>query len=298
MWKLYATAYPAQFRSVAKYRSMKVSWPQMTLREYWSVVKSDSLSWRAVLTLTPSFARAPELVEIANIKNLVALEIGRPLHLLPTPDNSEPHVAGLNDRIARTWSELAESSGAFTHLRVLRLYCQPDLSPVGIRYLSALSGLCLIIAHGCPALEFCLKGESLDTDGWEVTTTPQFTVKSCDQMEGSEPRTLYECYQTSFDASSERHAIEEGILDRGSPVLNFRIVPEVSQGLGKRASSSTIYFQRKWSPGSRTPEPALKKLKLAGQSPEETSRSRSGSRKPVMRKRNPRDLRDVLGDFV
>ncbi|RLL95742.1 hypothetical protein CFD26_103683 [Aspergillus turcosus] len=237
MWKLYATAYPAEFRGVAKYRSMKVSWPQMTLREYWSVVKSDSLSWRAVLTLTPSFARAPELVEIANIKNLVALEIGRPLHLMPMPDNSEPHVAGLNDRIARTWSELAESSGAFTHLRVLRLYCQPDLSPVGIRYLSALPGLCLIIAHGCPALNSFLKGESLAEDGWEVTTTPQFTGKSCNQMEGSEPRTLYECYQTSFDASSERHAIEEGILDRGSPVLNFRIVPEVPRVSTFRAST-------------------------------------------------------------
>ncbi|KAF7164239.1 hypothetical protein CNMCM6106_000820 [Aspergillus hiratsukae] len=228
MWKLYATAYPAEFWGVAKYRSMKVSCPQMTLREYWSVVKSDSLSWRSVLTLNPSFGRAPELVEIAYIKNLVALEIGRPLHLLQMPDNSEPHLAGLNDRIARTWSELAESSGAFSHLRVLRLYFQPDLSPMGIRYLSALPGLCLIIAHGCPALEFCLKGESLDTDGWEVTTTPQFAVKSCDQLEGAEPRTLYECYQTSFDARSDGHAIEEGILDRGSPVLNFRIVPEVA----------------------------------------------------------------------
>jgi hypothetical protein len=298
MWKLYATAYPAEFRGVAKYRSMKVSRPQMTLREYWSVVKSDSLSWRAVLTLNASFGRAPELVEIATIKNLVALEIGKPLHLLPMPDDSEPHLAGLNDRIARTWSELAESSGAFTHLRVLRLYCQPDLSPVGIRYLSALPGLCLIIAHGCPALEFCLKGESLDTDGWEVTTTPQFAVKTCDQLEGSEPRTLYECYQTSFHASIDGHAVEDGILDRGSPVLNFRIVPEVSQGLGIRASSSRIYFQRKRSPESRPSEPALKKLKLAGQSPEETSQPRSGSRKPVMRKRNPRDLRDVLGDFL
>jgi hypothetical protein len=299
MWKLFATVYPAELRNVAKYRSMKVKWPKMPLREYWSVVKSDSLSWRLVLTLTPSFGRVPELVEIANIKNLVALEIATPLQVMPMLDSSEPQNAGLNDRIARTWSELAETSGAFTHLRILRLYCQPDLTPVGIRYLSALPGLCFIIAHGCPNLKPFLQGEGLDKDRWEVTAIPQFVVKESSQLEGSEPLTLYECYQKSFHASSEGHAIEDGILDRGSPVLDFRIVPEGSQGLGKRGSSfSTIYFQRRKASGSRPPEPPQKKLKITGQSPEKTSRPRSGSRKPVMRKQNPRDLRDVLGDFL
>ncbi|KAF4183034.1 hypothetical protein CNMCM8694_005022 [Aspergillus lentulus] len=299
MWKLFATVYPAEFQGVAKYRSMKVKWPQMPLREYWSVVKSDTLSWRLVLTLTPSFGRVPELVEIANIKNLVALEITTPLQVMPMLDSSEPHIAGLNDRITRTWSELAETSGAFTHLRILRLYCQPDLTPVGIRYLSALPGLCLIIAHGCPNLKSFLQGEGLDKDRWEVTTIPQFVVKESMQLEGSEPPTLYECYQTSFHAGSEGHAVEEGILDRDSPVLDFRIVPEGSQGLGKRgSSSSTIYFQRRKASGSRPPEPPLKKVKMGDQSPEKTPRPRSGSRKPVMRERNPRDLRDVLGDFL
>ncbi|GAQ11135.1 hypothetical protein ALT_8456 [Aspergillus lentulus] len=299
MWKLFATVYPAEFQGVAKYRSMKVKWPQMPLREYWSVVKSDTLSWRLVLTLTPSFGRVPELVEIANIKNLVALEITTPLQVMPMLDSSEPHIAGLNDRITRTWSELAETSGAFTHLRILRLYRQPDLTPVGIRYLSALPGLCLIIAHGCPNLKSFLQGEGLDKDRWEVTTIPQFVVKESMQLEGSEPPTLYECYQTSFRAGSEGHAVEEGILDRDSPVLDFRIVPEGSPGLGKRgSSSSTIYFQRRKASGSRPPEPPLKKVKMGGQSPEKTPRPRSGSRKPVMRERNPRDLRDVLGDFL
>jgi hypothetical protein len=299
MWKLFATVYPAELRNVAKYRSMKVKWPKMPLREYWSVVKSDSLSWRLVLTLTPSFGRVPELVEIANIKNLVALEIATPLQVMPMLDSSEPQIAGLNDRIARTWSELAETSGAFTHLHILRLYCQPDLTPVGIRYLSALPGLCFIIAHGCPNLKPFLQGEGLDKDRWEVTAIPQFVVKESSQLEGSEPLTLYECYQKSFHASSEGHAIEDGILDRGSPVLDFRIVPEGSQGLGKRgSSSSTIYFQRRKASGSRPPEPPQKKLKITGQSPEKTSRPRFGSRKPVMRKQNPRDLRDVLGDFL
>ncbi|KAH3498753.1 hypothetical protein KXW24_001712 [Aspergillus fumigatus] len=300
MWKLFATVYPAEFRCVAKYRCMKVKWPQMPLREYWSVVKSDTLSWRLVLTLSPSLGRIPELVEIANIKNLVALEIATPLQqVMPMLDSSEPHAAGLNDRIARTWSELAEAPGAFAHLRILRLYCQPDLTPVGIRYLSALPGLRLIIAHGCPNLKPFLQGENLDKDRWEVTTIPKFVIKNSDQLEGSEPLTLYECYQTSFHDSSDEPAVEGGIVDRGSPVLDFRIVPDGSQGLGKRGcSSSTIYFQRIKASGSRPRDPPQKRLKMTGQSPEETSQRGSGSRKPVMRGRNPRDLRDVLSDFL
>lgn len=300
MWKLFATVYPADFRCVAKYRCMKVKWPQMPLREYWSVVKSDTLSWRLVLTLSPSLGRIPELVDIANIKNLVALEIATPLQqVMPMLDSSEPHAAGLNDRIARTWSELAEAPGAFAHLRILRLYCQPDLTPVGIRYLSALPGLRLIIAHGCPNLKPFLQGENLDKDRWEVTTIPKFAIKNSDQLEGSEPLTLYECYQTSFHDSSDEPAVEGGIVDRGSPVLDFRIVPDGSQGLGKRGcSSSTIYFQRIKASGSRPRDPPQKRLKMTGQSPEETSQRGSGSRKPVMRGRNPRDLRDVLSDFL
>lgn len=112
------------------------------MSDYIKLVKSSNDSWATKLNIWTEFARVPELVQLADVTNLISLEVNTSED---TPEPQVQEVVSLNDRILRTWSELAETSGAFKHLRVLRLYQQRDLTEQSFCYLSRL-----------PALEYCV----------------------------------------------------------------------------------------------------------------------------------------------
>lgn len=299
MWKVFATAYPSQFRTVAPYRAVKIREPQMSLRDYLGLIRSESLSWRTMLVLDTSIARVPELVEIASVKNLVALEITTPRNILSVTDNSNMRVASLSDRIVRTWSELAESSGAFSQLRILRLYNQHDVSSVILRYLGAFPSLCLVIAQDCSNLIASLPTKDLHEDGWEMGY-PRFGA-DVEQGDVSEALTLYERYKASLAPEIDGRQARQEILIQDCPVLDFRLGKDPSAGPKTRHNAkprSTIYLQRRRSPESRPLEPVPKRQKLAGKSVHRTSQPSSGPKKPVMKQHKTRDLGDVLGDFL
>ncbi|KAL4930674.1 uncharacterized protein BDV17DRAFT_35987 [Aspergillus undulatus] len=275
MWKLLATAYPAEFSKIEQYRSMKIEGPKLSMRDYLGLTKSDSMSWRVVLTLGASYARIPELVGISEIRNLVALDIASPPDPALLPDDTSLQVTALTDRIIRSWSELAETTDAFTQLRVLILRHQLDLSKVALHYLRAFPNLQFVVAFDCPGISTTLsKG---DVDGWTIS-----------EMKDSTPKTLYGFYDANCKSFGGN-----GLLTAETPVLDFQIGQMKSKS--RRADShSAVYLQRTNDAPTVDPEASSRKRNrvrtLDGQ--------REQSRKPkaVMKDRT-RDIGDVLSSF-
>ncbi|KAL2828742.1 hypothetical protein BDW59DRAFT_43485 [Aspergillus cavernicola] len=281
MWKLFATAYPAEFPKISQYRSMKIEGPRVTMREYLGLVKSDGLNWRVVLSLATSYARVPELVGIADIRNLVALEIAPPSHLGPSSEEVEIPMTALTDRLVRAWSELAQTAEAFSQFRVLILRHQTALSKVALRYLRALPVLQFVVVYKCDGIASAVSGG--EVDGWKIAEAKQFP-----------PETLYEFYQASCKGSSGE---ESGV---GTPVLDFQIGQKKSPMSDGRANHahphSAIYLQRTAleAPGRVDPEPSTRKRK--GVRVHDGQGERAHSRKAVMRSRT-KDISDMLSEF-
>ncbi|QMW39335.1 hypothetical protein G4B11_002615 [Aspergillus flavus] len=284
MWKLFATAYPAEFRHISQYRSMKIEGPRLAMREYFELVKSDSLKWQLVLNLATSFARVPDLVGISSIRNLAALEVATPPHIGTPADDTETPVTALSDRIIRSWSELAQTSGAFAHLRVLKL-CHQDLSDVVLRYLHTFPSLQVIVAYGCPGIRSMFR-DGLEIDGWKSRPGQD------------KPPALYELYQTSL-------ANMDGVppaLDPGGPILEFQIGRTHQESKRVPTKAKTLYLHRTKA-GNRIPT-ENSALHLPMKRPrEEVSASGqrqrwSGPKRAVMRERKTKDLGEVLGNFL
>ncbi|GAT21655.1 CBS domain-containing protein [Aspergillus luchuensis] len=197
-------AYPEQFREVSRYRSYSVKSVEMGMPEYWKEVKSDTLSWRTVLSLDPSIARVPDLVEIASIRNLVALEISSPPQ---TWNNGESSGVTLSNRIIRSWNEMQQSSGAFAHLRVLVLSRQCDLSVQIFQYLRDFPSLEIVLAADCGDLTKASKVD-FQVDGWLV------------DPDTKRDGTLYDQYLSVIKSEAKNPTG----LD-AAPVLNFEINP-------------------------------------------------------------------------
>ncbi|KAE8375075.1 hypothetical protein BDV26DRAFT_268590 [Aspergillus bertholletiae] len=283
MWKLFAIAYPVEFWQISQYRSMKIEGPRLAMRDYLELVKSDSLKWRLVLSLATSFARVPELVEIASIRNMVALEVATPSRVGTPADATEMPVA-LSDRIIRSWSELVWTSDAFSHLRVLKL-CHQDLSAVVLRYLRAFPSLQVIVAYGCPGIH-SLFTDGLEIDGWESRPGQE-----------DKPPALYELYQTSI-ANTDGESLA---LGQGVPILDFQIGQAIQKPKKVPTEAKTLYLYRTTA-ANLTEKPVLhiptKRPREGVSASGEYYPRRSGPKRAVMRDRKAKDLGEVLGKFL
>lgn len=270
MWKLFATVYPEQFPKVSSYRSMKIEGPKMPMRDYLDLVKSDSLRWRLVLTVASEFARVPELVEISTLKNLVALEIISPPRSLAISDDEDVPMTTLNDRVVRTWSDLARFSGTFAHLCILRLYHQTDLSRVALHYMRDFPSLRFIIVHNCPGLV----SSDCTGDGWEVAAIPELL----------DPTSFYGCYTAMTDIGERSDTMSQDI-----PLLDFQIGQSTHGANKVKARARPVCLRR--CEESRIPEPATKKPKV------EVYRATGRSKRPAMRERSG-DVGMVLAELM
>lgn len=281
MWKLLATLHPAQFREVEQYRSMKIEGPKLSMREYLGLTKSENMSWRVVLTLAESYARVPELVGISEIKNLVALDISTPAKTGTLPE-TDIQMTALTDRIVRAWSELAQTAGAFTQLRVLILRYQMDLSKVALHYLRDLPNLQLVVAFGCPGIASALSKN--DIDGWTIA-----------EVKRSPPDTLHEIYEAGCTASND----EDSTFGK-PPVLDFQIgkmMPKVQGRVNNPHSHSAIYLQpRDNAPRRVDPEPNTRKRKEVGYIGDQREQPPLRKGKAIMKDRT-KDIGDSLSDF-
>ncbi|KAL4881426.1 hypothetical protein BJY04DRAFT_218243 [Aspergillus karnatakaensis] len=273
MWKLLAAVYPTEFSGVENYRSMKIEGPKLSMREYLGLVKSDSLSWRVVLTLAASYARVPELVGVSEIRNLFALDIATPAKPGSVPEDTDLQVTALTDRIVRAWSELAQTAGAFSHLRVLILRHQTELSRVALHYLRAFPNLQTIVAYGCPGILSACRGSS-EVEGWAVVDQKRLPLVN-----------LYTFYEDNFKTPGG-----EDLAFAKTPVLDFQIGEK--QRDSRAHSEFAVKLQRTEITTMATGRDLNRKRKDVGVLADQQSQRR----KAVMKSRT-KDIGDVLKDF-
>lgn len=279
MWKLFATAYPRQFPAVASYRAMRIERLFMPMRDYLSLVNSDALRWRLVLTVATEFARVPELVQITTLQNLVALEMATPLHPQVNSEEADVRMATLNDRVVRAWSELAQS-GAFAHLSILRLNNQKELSKAALRYMSQFPSLRFIIVHNCPGLISSFSCDCTQADGWEVADIPELV--QC-------PR-LYDCYTTIADTGELR----DQTMGQDTPLLDFGIGPSIHRTNRCRAMAPPLCLRR--CTESSVQELAAKRPRVGNEAQGRACKARR-AKKAVMKERKG-DIGSMLAEMT
>lgn len=135
IWKIFTTRYGSDFRQIAKTFTMKV--PQkMAMKNYFGLIQGDIESWGVSMTIDSCYLTIPEIVDISSIRNIVALQIS----------SSHKSEVRVSDRIIRSWSE---SSGAFQHLQILRLYSIETSFKNIFEYLKVFPRLRALVLHDC-----------------------------------------------------------------------------------------------------------------------------------------------------
>lgn len=286
MWKILCTVYPDQFRQVSQYCRSGVRCPSFPLTGYVNLVQSLDCSWVTSLNVWTEFARVPELVNLADVTNLVSLEVNTPTTPLETPGHENQEVTTLNDRILRTWSELAETSGAFQHLRVLRLYGQRDLTGDSFLYLSKLPSLEYCVLALSPRIMRSSALSSASSQGWfteDGSDHPMLKLSVCDSSK-------------AFDDQQERQVNH---LDDQIPLSSLKKTPLLQFSVGNRRENmrgcEVIVLRRKLD-SHRNLAKRQKRGLIETALPQVDRASQKKARKPAMKQR-AKDLSRMLAEF-
>lgn len=280
MWKIFCAAYPVEFRRLSQHCDSRIEHPRYSLSGYINLVKSSSDSWATRLNIWTEFARVPELVELADVTNIVSLEVNTSSHPLESQDHE---VASLNDRILRTWGELAETTGAFKHLQVMRLYQQRELTEQSFRYLSRLPALEYCVLAMCDRMTQESAVRTAISEGWNV-------------MKGAPDQ---KTFQFSGRASSKKHqGRTKWRRDRTDGLLPVSLpgdIPILEFSVGRRHEKlrdrDVVVMQRKHTHKGN-------KRSLADTASVENDRgAEKRTKKPVMKQRG-KDLSGMLADFL
>ena len=148
VWRAFAASYSkASEFGLPQYRyHLQIRQPSLVLPAYFNGLTSHDVSWLTCLRISPKQTRTADLVGIANITNLTALDLSDGRVTIDT------RVSTFDERVLRTWSELALSGRAFQHLRVLMFGWQEQLSFWLFKYLPRFPKLECVIMTDCPHL--------------------------------------------------------------------------------------------------------------------------------------------------
>ena len=256
----------------------------MPMREYLDSMKSDALSWGVALTLFTAFASMPELVGIESVKNLVALELNASSELETLlNDKTTMPMAALNDRVVRTWSELAESGTAFAHLQVLRLSYQGHVSRATLQYLGSFPSLRLLVVYNCPSIS-SLFNDNQTIGGWQPVVDHSAHLEAAYTSDE-----IYGYY--NFIRESEERDPSMDPNTPNTPILGFQIGREIRRP-SKSRNTSEVYLMRqnRHQGQDDASEPPAKR-------PRQASGPRA-ARRGTMKARRGKDLDGVLGDLI
>ncbi|PVH76033.1 hypothetical protein DL98DRAFT_518262 [Cadophora sp. DSE1049] len=132
--------------------------PRMTLQTYTATLTSLNFGFLASLSLTTAFP-VPQLVKLSSIKNLGILEI---VHT--SRDGAQ---SGVSDRLIRAWHQAALDEGAFSVLRILKLWNHKEVTETSLIYLNSFPVLALFDVRSCT---FDTRSRALArTLGWRST---------------------------------------------------------------------------------------------------------------------------------
>ena len=302
------TNYP-EFRKLSPSYHLQTGVCKLPLRQYFDIMNDEDCRWRAVLSISTVFTDVSDLVAVSSMKNLVALEIHNDSVFLPprtvhsdTPDQG----CTLNERLIRSWIEMASAKGTLQHLRVLRLHGQADISPQILPLLQKLPQLQLIALYDCDLFTEAVgrppKGKTCDVrmEGWIARRLrcSRKTREEDDPPELREPllRTYTRlCGPDNYDFEGMQLP-KTPSLQADIPLMEFQLPTTF------KPFTASMNWERKPVPLGRSVILLVKSLegvpseKKRSPGPEEFGAGKR--RKHTMKERAGQDLAGVLGQFL
>ena len=134
------------------------------LIDYFAALDSESVKWLSCLRIAPSNIDRSDLVRISQLQNLAVLDLSD--H--PSIDSSGTQV---DERIFKTWAEMAKAGQAFKHVRVILMRGQADVSTWLFKYLDIFPSLCFLVLSDCRLIHQKNRADWTDQAGaygWEA----------------------------------------------------------------------------------------------------------------------------------
>lgn len=140
VWKAFASAYPLELDKSLKRRHQIIGRPNMRLGDYMKPLCSHRFDWITFLTLSNILCSRTDLVQVSQLPNVGVLTIG---------PNVLAEDIGLDDSIVRSWARTAETSDAFSMLRVFSCRSQQQITQAVFSHLNRLPALALFNVEDC-----------------------------------------------------------------------------------------------------------------------------------------------------
>jgi hypothetical protein len=278
MWKLFATAYPQEFREVSQHYPFRLgSSKKMSIRDYLLLVTSSSLSWATVLSISTEYIGISELVEIATVTNLMALDITSPPR--PSVNCDSSSAVSLTDRVVRSWGESALAGGAFRHLRILMLRSQTEVTKDIFPFLDCFPSLVVLAVKGCSELTGKSIKHVASRHGWEIR-----------QIDAAK-KTIYQYISGHFltaDFGSETKRLGVDKL----PLLEFSL--ESADAQQPEQQEHIWFYKQKSGPDVVSNSGKRKNVVTSGQV---LSNARIAKRKLISKTREKKDITGLLAEF-
>ncbi|KAJ5611736.1 hypothetical protein N7528_008841 [Penicillium herquei] len=247
MWKVMAANYE-EFRKQTPSYIFTANNIALPITQYFDLLDTKECNWRAMLSVSSDLADNPELVALAQMTNLVALEINQ--HMNPRPIRqaqvqSAEHAPrdGISDSVVLSWLETAESQNTLQHLRVLRLSSQKLVNWRTFTHLSRLPELQIIVLHDCEIITKSLardKGGPVYHGDWYCMTLKKAMTLNQEACKMWAP--LLEIYKGSFDADFFHNmglrVATPSSLDRDLPMMEFQLPTVHPPGEDRQAQGS------------------------------------------------------------
>ena len=241
---------------------MRVRQPILPLSSYYTGITSPESNWLTCLRLSPRRISTQDVVSVHSVTNLVVLDLS---------DTGVEHGSigsNFDERVMRSWAQLAASGQAFQQLRVLMFGWQENLSDWVFAYLNFFPSLCHVIMTECPKLHQTNRADwepKSQAAGWDARHAKR-SVKSLRPIIGNAdfyPGSVSGCYyesQNLFTQLAHRHrppAIQRLPLLEvwigtpkqwvSSPILGFPKTHSDVPGMGSYISLRTSRNQPKQS---------------------------------------------------
>ncbi|KAJ5625640.1 hypothetical protein N7510_001949 [Penicillium lagena] len=225
MWRILATKYPQHFCQVSSGCRLHIRRPLQRMADYTDLIKSNAYCWRAILTIeTMCASQTSDLLNLASIKNLVALEINNERGSLSDESGNKRVLPEITVGLVRGWIELAQSSGAWQHLRFLRIRGHQELPPSTLRPLLELPQLQKVVVYDSENISREIHQRrkekqqgSVNIEGWEVQRLDWLWRDHGEDVALANLRPLVDMYK----ASLQKTDTPAGLLD--VPILEYQL---------------------------------------------------------------------------
>lgn len=143
---------------------MDIKEPVLPLREYFAGLDSEVPIWLTCLRVNPGQLDRSDLIRIAQLRNLVVLDLSDDMSM-------DSKGTQIDERVFKTWAEMAQEGQAFKHLRALLLRGQAEVSGWIFNYLDHFPSLCFVVVSDCSQMHQKNRWEWIDqatSSGWEA----------------------------------------------------------------------------------------------------------------------------------